>query len=301
MTKDDEVADADPVLRIGEVALRTNVSVDTLRAWERRYGLLAPARTAGGHRLYSDRDVARVRTMAQLVGRGWSASVAARHVLDGTVGKGSERPGVDELVARLHQAVVGYDAPAVADALDDTFAAYDVVRALDEVVLPAVRVLGDGWQDDPEVVAREHFATQTVRPRLQQLLHAASRIGGPVCVAAAPEFEEHDFGLLAGSLTAADAGWNVHYLGARTPADALRRGVVTLQPQVVLIGTVFRDHAESFLDQVGDLGATGMVLGGRGFVLEDQQRVPHAIVHTGPMRDLPATLNRAAQLATAAV
>jgi MerR family transcriptional regulator, light-induced transcriptional regulator len=69
------------VLRIGEVSRRTGVAVPTLRAWERRYGLLEPARTEGGHRLYSQADVERVRAMSRLLDDGWSAAAAAREVL----------------------------------------------------------------------------------------------------------------------------------------------------------------------------------------------------------------------------
>lgn len=68
MTDYDEV----PGFRIGEVAARTGMTIAALRAWERRYGLLVPARTAGGQRLYSEADVARVGAVQRLVAEGWS-------------------------------------------------------------------------------------------------------------------------------------------------------------------------------------------------------------------------------------
>ncbi len=42
---------------IGEFARLCGINATTLRAWQRRYGLLKPLRTDGGHRLYSDDDV----------------------------------------------------------------------------------------------------------------------------------------------------------------------------------------------------------------------------------------------------
>lgn len=72
-----------PGLRIGEVASRTDMTVATLRAWERRYGILAPARTAGGQRLYSEADVARVRLVQRLVAEGWSIPGAVARVRTG--------------------------------------------------------------------------------------------------------------------------------------------------------------------------------------------------------------------------
>ena len=68
----------DAQLRIGELARRVGVSADLLRAWERRYGLLEPTRTQSGYRLYSDGDVARVRSMQAHLGEGLSAAEAAQ-------------------------------------------------------------------------------------------------------------------------------------------------------------------------------------------------------------------------------
>jgi DNA-binding transcriptional MerR regulator len=94
---------------IGEVARRTGVTVPTLRAWERRYGLLVPVRTGGGHRRYSDEDVRRVLAVLELTGQGWAVAAAARQVAARQVaGHGAAspvRPPVDELRDRLWSAL----------------------------------------------------------------------------------------------------------------------------------------------------------------------------------------------------
>ena len=66
-----------PVYRVGELSRRTGVSAQLLRAWERRYGLLRPARSPGGLRLYSDADLERVRAMQQHLAAGVAAAEAA--------------------------------------------------------------------------------------------------------------------------------------------------------------------------------------------------------------------------------
>src|SRR3954466_13888809 len=70
--------DRGPLVRIGELSRRTGVGVDTLRAWERRYGLLRPQRSAGGFRLYRPGDQERVSAMKALIDSGVSAAEAAR-------------------------------------------------------------------------------------------------------------------------------------------------------------------------------------------------------------------------------
>ena len=287
-------------LRIGEVARRTGVAVPTLRAWERRYGLLDPERTEGGHRLYRESDVERVRAMSELLEEGWSAAPAARRVLrepasvtplravDG--GAGDAATG---LIERLETAIRAFDAPAADLALDEVLIRLEVPTALDEVILPVLRRVGDGWQDDPSIIAREHFATNTLRPRLQRLLRTGVSSAQRSCLAATPEHEEHDLGLLASAVVAAHAGWRVHYLGSRTPTSAIEHSVTDLAPQIVLIGAVFRTHARSFLDDGPELGNCGVVLGGEGFLAEDLEQLPHAVLHQGTISEIPATLERA--------
>jgi DNA-binding transcriptional MerR regulator len=65
-------------LRIGELSYRVGISPDVLRAWEKRYGVLRPSRSAAGYRLYSERDEWRVRLMQQKLLTGLSAAEAAR-------------------------------------------------------------------------------------------------------------------------------------------------------------------------------------------------------------------------------
>ncbi|WP_052665266.1 MerR family transcriptional regulator [Nitriliruptor alkaliphilus] len=303
------VTDERAVLRIGEVARRTGVAVPTLRAWERRYGLLAPARTDGGHRLYSDADVARVDAVQRLLDAGWSASAAAREVLRDVVPVTRLRPvptsgGGDaaaEMVAQLEGAIDGFDAPSADGVVDDVFARLDVPRGLDEVILPVLREVGNGWQDDPRVIAREHFATNVLRPRLQRLLRVATPSTARICLAAAPEGEEHDLGLLASAVVAADAGWRVHYLGARTPTAAIERAAAELDPDVIVIGAIFRDQAEAFLADRPTFDRAALVVGGAGFVPADTARLRHAVLHEGDIRTVAATLERAVAARRAAL
>ena len=73
----------DRTIRIGELAQRAGVSPELLRAWEHRYGLVQPARSPGGFRLYSVSDEARIRRMTRLIADGLSAADAARQALTG--------------------------------------------------------------------------------------------------------------------------------------------------------------------------------------------------------------------------
>src|SRR3954452_12035614 len=66
---------------IKQAAQRARVSVPLLRAWERRYHVVQPERTASGYRLYDDRAIARLQAMRALIDQGWSPSNAAARLL----------------------------------------------------------------------------------------------------------------------------------------------------------------------------------------------------------------------------
>jgi DNA-binding transcriptional MerR regulator len=100
-SQDDHLA----TMSIGEVARRTGMTVPTLRAWERRYGLMVPVRTAGGHRRYREEDVRRVLAVLELVRQGWSVGAAARQVAGRGSAASAARPPVDELRDRLWTAL----------------------------------------------------------------------------------------------------------------------------------------------------------------------------------------------------
>lgn len=289
-------------LRIGEVARRTGVPVTTLRAWERRHRLLDPRRTDGGHRRYGLADVERVERMQALLAEGWGADAAAaeaRRLMDAdpaseeaSRGPRTEVHGAERIVEDLAAATRRFDGTRISELVDDALAHFDIAAALDLVLMPWIRHVGDGWEDDPGAIAREHFASNAVRVRLLRLLRRRVRVTAGHLVAVAPEHEDHDLGVLATSTVAVADGWQATFLGARTPTAALRGLLSEATPDVVLVGAVGRPAARRFLDDVQDEPlATRLVLGGPGFEPADLSRLPPGtVLHEGSYRDLASVL-----------
>jgi DNA-binding transcriptional MerR regulator len=306
-----------PALRIGAVARRTGVAVTTLRAWESRYGVLRPGRTEGGHRLYSEEDVDRVLAVLRLTSQGWSVSAAAASItaertpsrlrLVGDMGAATSGAGTpdattpsamssDPTVAGLRdilaRAVHAYDTAAAEEALDTAIARLGVAFALEEMVLPVLRDLGEGWERDPALISAEHFATNTLRPRIMRLLTLARSATAPRCIAAAPEPEDHELGVLSAAAVAADLGFRVTYLGARTPSVALERSIMTLRPDVVLVGAVTARAGRAFCDAPPALGDARLVVGGPGFAGLDDA-LPPGTERADSLTELRGALQRA--------
>jgi MerR family transcriptional regulator, light-induced transcriptional regulator len=229
-------------LRIGELSRRTGVSIELLRAWERRYGLLAPARTAGGFRLYGDDDERRVRRMQQLLDTGISAAEAARLAVEEPGRLATSDDGGDARLQRhraaLREALDGFDEQSANEALDRVLAEFTLDTVIRDVVLPYLSELGERWARGEASVAQEHFASALLRGRLLGLARGWGVGVGPLALLACVPGEDHDLGLICFGLALRVRGWRVAYLGADTPPSTLTEAAAQLRPAIVVAAIV---------------------------------------------------------------
>jgi MerR family transcriptional regulator, light-induced transcriptional regulator len=267
--RDEATLGAEPgYLRIGELAKRTGVSPELLRAWEQRYGLLQPTRTAGGFRLYSVADEARVRRMQDHVSGGLAAAQAARLVLSGEPAQRTTSPSQTILVdeaGNLAESLERLDEPAANAALDRLFTAYTVETVLQEVVLPHLHRLGERWEAGEVSVAQEHFASNLIRGRLLSLARGWGQGRGPGAVLACVPGEQHELGLLAFGVALARRGWHITYLGADSPIGTIAEVARSLQPAVVVLTSVAPDNFLEHAREIADLAKrVRVVIAGAG-------------------------------------
>ena len=253
-------------LRIGELARRTGVATELLRAWERRYGLLAPTRTASGYRLYSTEDVARVGRMRQLLGSGLSAAEAARQALaePAAAPRGETAPAA--AAAELRAALEQFDDASAHAAFDRLLADYSTAAVLDGVVLPLLHEFGEGWERGEVSIAQEHFASNLLRGRLLGLARGWDRGSGPRAVLACPPGERHDLGLIIFGLALREYGWRITFLGADTPADTVVDTARSIEPAAVVLAVADSSRLEAVKQTAGELSGLPLTVwvGGAG-------------------------------------
>jgi MerR family transcriptional regulator, light-induced transcriptional regulator len=244
--------DAGPgYLRIGELAKRTGVSPELLRAWEQRYGLLQPTRTPGGFRLYSAADEARVQRMQSLVSGGLAAAQAARLILSGgepappTVSASATT--LEDAAGNLTASLDRLNEQAANTALDRLFSAYTVETVLQDVLLPYLHRLGERWETGEVSVAQEHFASNLLRGRLLGLAQGWGQGQGPGAILACVPGEQHELGLLVFGIALRRRGWRITYLGTDSPIGAVADIARSLSPALVVLVSInpdnFLDHA----------------------------------------------------------
>lgn len=222
----------------------TGLSIDTLRAWERRYGAVTPGRDDRG-RSYSSADVGRLKALASLVERG--------HAI-GTVAKLSDRElgallhGADQLTSHppsravhadlepLSLALDRYDLETMEAALNQFAAVLPPRELVSAVILPLLQRMGQRWESGELRPAQEHLVSAIVRTVLGGLLRATARPRvTPKVVFATPSGERHELGLLCAALLTASAGFGVVYLGPDLPAAEIAHAAARAEAAIVLV------------------------------------------------------------------
>jgi methanogenic corrinoid protein MtbC1 len=248
------------MLRIGELSKRSGVSPELLRAWERRYGLLRPTRSAGGLRLYSLDDLERVRLMQAHLADGLAAAEAAA----GAAGAGHPA-GATPAPPGPAAALDAFDEPRAQAALDELLAMTTIDALLTGVLLPYLRELGERWERGEASVAQEHFASAVLRGRLLGLARGWGRGLGPRALLACLPGEQHDLGLIAFGLALRARGWRIAYLGPDTPLDTLDAAARSLASALVVVSSVDPARVARLTDELADLaGRHRLALGGTG-------------------------------------
>jgi DNA-binding transcriptional MerR regulator len=253
------------MLRIGELSKRVGVSPELLRAWERRYGLLRPARSAGGLRLYSPADVERVALMQHHLAEGLAAAeaaaLAARQAVDEEAARTALRPAT--IREELSEALEAFDEPRAQAILDRLLALATLDTVLSEVVVPYLRELGERWERGEVSVAQEHFASSVVRGRLLGLARGWGLGLGPTAVLAGLPGEQHDLGLIAFGLALRSRGWRIVYLGPDSPIDTVSEVSRRIEPSLVVLNAVSGERVRPVLPKLRALARRHAVaLGG---------------------------------------
>jgi MerR family transcriptional regulator, light-induced transcriptional regulator len=246
---------------MGVVVARTGLTPDVIRVWERRYGVVAPARDEVGRRVYTDEDVERLRLLAratsmgrgigQVAGLGVSdlralvrADEAARAQAEaaGLVvpvnGSGNGAAAVERSLERARL----LDAAGLEAELTRAATLLGLSHFLEGVVAPLFRRVGDEWHAGRLSVAQEHLATGVASKLVSQLLAAVvAPAGAPSLVVATPEGEQHEIGALMAAATAGAAGWRVTYVGGSVPAADIVAAAVDTEARCVALSVVFAE------------------------------------------------------------
>lgn len=261
------------LLTVAAVARRLGVAPATLRTWDRRYGLGPSTHEAGEHRRYCPADLSRLMTMRRLISAGVAPSDAAekakkakgRISLENIV---REFEVQEDVVAGINKALQAFDIAFVEETLRAELDENGVEITWHEIIVPTLIEIGESWKETGQGVEIEHAFSETLKKvfRERSITNEAPVNAHPVLIAAVGE-EQHSLPLHALEAQLSEYGIKVHFLGARTPFEAVAATITRIAPPAVFLWALLPENAKpEFYRQLPLVRpAPRIVLGGPGW------------------------------------
>lgn len=239
-----------PLYPIREVSRLTGVNSVTLRAWERRYGLIRPQRTPKGHRLYAQDDIARIERILQWLNRGVSVSQVAE-LINQPEAVETPAPANHDWESQRRQLMTlvnALDVQQIEALYHQSLALYPLNTVISELWQPVIRMLETDWQETPDTAARLTLEA-LLRSQIGIRLHYANQAtrGPLVLIAPMPDDPGPLWGLMA-ALLASDQGYRVQLLDRSLPLEALTGAVTRLRASMVLLASGQRED-DAYMQQ----------------------------------------------------
>lgn len=230
---------------IRAVAKITGLSLDTLRAWERRYQAVVPERTERG-RQYGREHIERLLLLRQLVQQGHAIGGIAglndgqlRNLLAKSESSHDVAPKF-ALIAPVLAAIENYDAARAGDELSRLAAILAPRDLVYEVAAPVMREVGSRWHAGTMTIAQEHLVSQLLRNVLGSMMRLVRPVSAATkIILGTPLGETHEFGILAAAMLASLAGIEPVYLGPNLPAEEIAGAAERSAASVIVLGLTF--------------------------------------------------------------
>jgi methanogenic corrinoid protein MtbC1 len=276
---------------IAEASKMLRVPMPTLRSWELRYGIPQSERPAGKHRRYTAPELHAMRLMRDEVARGIRAGAAAQSVraLLGVQGPAAE------LIRGILDGAKRSDTYGIRKELDRAAEVLGLAGCIDEVLLPAMRQIGQWWEAGMCDMLQEHLTTESARAWLDKrsAFAPSPTTLNPIVFACGPG-DLHTIGLEALAVLLRHQGWSCRILGARTStASLVTAAMATGAAGVVIVSHLptGRRRALASIDAVHDLGIPLFYAGNAFNSLRSRQGLPGTFLGNR-MRDAAALVHK---------
>ncbi len=289
--------DKTPRYNLGVVIRETGIKPDTLRAWERRYGLPVPQRTDGGHRLYSEYDIQTIRWLIQRQSEGMRISNIVQHwqaLLDDgkdpleELQKGSpsvKKPEesvfgliTSELREKWIEACLSFDELVADHILSQSFALYPMETVCIEIMQKGLTAIGDMWYRNQASVQQEHFASTLSVRRLNALISAAPPPEHPqrIIIACVPG-EYHAFPSVMMTLQLRYRGWNVVNLGENVPYERMLQTIQSVRANLTVLCAMRIETAMHLVEMSQNLHHENTTLAYGGYIFSQHPSLTRRI------------------------
>jgi methanogenic corrinoid protein MtbC1 len=294
------VESSNPKHPIAVASERTGLSQDLLRIWERRYQAVEPTRGPGGHRTYSDADIARLRLLHAVTSAGRSIGQVARlstseltRMVEEDDAARAERAmasgaresrdagshAAAQIVELALASTARLDASDLEHSLRRAIARLGITSFIEDVASPMLRRIGEEWHAGRLTIAHEHLASSTIHDIVAESMRAIGRgTADATVLVATPTGERHAIGAALVGATAASEGWRVVYLGTDLPASDIATAAIATKARAIAMSVIYVQDRARTLGELRALRALippsiSIIVGGAGAAeMEDDLR-----------------------------
>ena len=238
-------------LGINVISTACGVKPHTIRTWEKRYQVFTPERSEGGHRLYSEVDLAKAKLIVALIEQGHTISSLARHSLQDlrsllVLNKGEDSESGKMFTSvetkRLLQHLVNFNIDMVASGMQHLRLNLGVKEFIFKIVLPVMQEIEKLYLKGMYSVTQEHIISTIVGDQLHQI-NLSNQGPNPDRIAlATPEGNLHELPILIAEIICHVNRFSTNYLGASHPAECLSEAVNALKCKIIVMGVISSDQ-----------------------------------------------------------
>jgi len=249
---------------ISTVSKRSGVKSDLVRAWERRYQAVTPSRTAGGHRVYTDQDIARLKLLNQATSIGHSISQIAQFSLTDLKSLLKDESNTsptpltntinskqnllyiaEDYIEKCFDAVLNFDAKSLESHFENAIVELGSEAFIELLLTPLLIEIGERWKKGELRPVHEHMASSVIRSLTYILRNNSPRsANAPRMIVTTPMGQLHELGAMLAAIMAEFCGWQVTYLGVDLPAEEIAMAVKYVDARALTISLSFAtdDH-----------------------------------------------------------
>jgi len=242
---------------IKAVSQATGLTVETLRAWERRYGVVVPNRDEAGRRVYRADDVLRLRRLREATERGHPIGRLAELSEEGLAQLLNDEPdrrsraASSAFVERILEAARNYRTAECEQTLTLAIAMLPPQRLVGDVLQPLLREVGERWHRGEYAISQERLVSSIVRRHVGLMLDTYDRTARhEAIVFATLPGERHELGLLMSAMICASHGFKTHYLGPDLPEAEIARYAREVGASVVTLSVVLHEQVAQLPQQL---------------------------------------------------
>ncbi|MCA1054670.1 MerR family transcriptional regulator [Rossellomorea aquimaris] len=265
---------------IKAVSTILGIQPGTLRAWERRYNIIAPVRNESGHRLYTEQHLNILKWLVSKVKQGFTISQAValldkQELEEVEISEQAEQDRSQNISDELLRALLSFDEMQAQELINRSFSIYTIDKVVIDILGSLLVQIGDLWEKGKITTAHEHFASSILRSRIGSIMHSFPHNGFlPKVVAVCGPGEWHELGLLIFTLFVRRKGFEVIYLGSSIKEDDIEVVLNEVKPKFLFFSCTMKENVDSLLSLVTSLKEEfeSLEIGMGGFAIDHLPR-----------------------------